>query len=182
MHVEACAGIEGERSAYDEGIEDDIGFLSREGEIIFLGASAAFMADTDGVLAVGLEEYVLRGAGTEMKMQEVFDEDRIVAAGLVFFGQTDEDKEAVTAIDDDIRQAREVGFAVDVDAEDLAFLEPYAVDRERVSVAVIDHELQGCTALLREDGVEREGVRGERQTQCRVIAHLILLTGGESKE
>ena len=86
-------------------------------------------------------------------MQLVFDQNRGVFAVRINI-HAHKDKYTIPSVDLQVRQPRQVCLAVHIRFECRAVGQPYAVHDDGVLVAVIDHHLCGCAALLGEDGVE----------------------------
>ena len=180
MHEEGGTGFDGQFSPYNDGVEEEIGFGGRKREISgYLGSSASRFTDASDILAIGLEKHILGNSGSQMKMENILKSNGCIFTHGTEIRHAHKDKEAVSAVDGHIGHAREIRFAIYVDGERFAVFQPDTFDNQSRRIAIIDLELQRRTTLLRDDGIEGEGIGRERQTQRWIIAWVIFFTTKE---
>ena len=176
VHVYLSSGFHGESTFDIQRIEDEIGFIGREGHAEeFIGSFATGFADPFDILSVGLEMNSLRSSVGGMEMQVIGDEDGVIHIRGVDI-DAHKDIHTVPAVELQVGYLRELGFTVYIDFEGFAFIHPYPVDKQGIRVAVIELHLHGSAALFGEDGIEMQGVARDSQAEGRIIADLKLFT------
>ena len=161
VEIESCAGFDGELVAHSKRVVDKIGFGGSKGELILDSQSGRGFNEID-ILSYGFEVDGLRIL-VDCKAQVIFDKN-----GCVFLVRVnidlDENEEAVTSVELDILELREVVFSVHIDFEGGVVIEPYIADSQCVGIAVIDHQAQCGCADRGKDRVKRDGVLREGES------------------
>ena len=179
VHVYLSSGFHGRCSLNIQRIEDEIGFIGREGHAAeFIGSFATGFTDPFDILSVRFQINRLSSSVGGMKMQVIGDEDRIIHIRRVDI-DAHKDIETVSTVDLQVGYLRELGFTVYIDLEGFAFIHPYPVDKQGIGVAVIELHLHGSAALLGEDGIEMQRIARDSQAEGRIIADLKLFTTRE---
>ena len=165
VHVYPRTGVNGQVTADEERVENDIRLLCGEPIVsCYLRTFTAASADTSGILSVSFQNDCLRVAGSKMEVYFVRNKNGTVAVQR-FRADTYENQHTISAVYCEILQPRQIGFSVHIDFEQPPVVHPYAIYHHGVCVRVINHQLHRGTALFCENGVKTYSILRERQSQ-----------------
>ena len=154
MHIERSPGINRKRIIDNERVKNQVRQFCRQVAVINICATTTRLTDTLDILPVCLEQHGLAYVITQMKMQSVFNQNRRVTVIPFARSAAHKNRQAVMTVDLQLCQAFQGLFAIDIHTEDIPVIQPYAVDKKRRSVSIINLQLQRRTALLRDNRIE----------------------------